>query len=59
MRVAAANIVALSPLNQTAGVGTSVANPPSVQVTDGSGNPVPGVAVTFNVTVGGGTIESN
>ena len=54
---AAANIVALSPLNQTAGVGTSVANPPSVQVTDGSGNPVPGVAVTFNVTVGGGTMS--
>ncbi|HSR92224.1 MAG TPA: hypothetical protein VLK88_13035 [Gemmatimonadales bacterium] len=54
---AAANIVALSPLNQTTGVGTSVANPPSVQVTDGSGNPVPGVAVTFNVTAGGGTIS--
>ncbi len=53
----AANIVALSPLGQTAGVGTGVANPPSVQVTDVSGNPVSGVAVTFNVTAGGGTIS--
>ena len=53
----AANIVALSPLGQTAGVGTGVANPPSVRVTDVSGNPVSGVAVTFAVTAGAGTIS--
>jgi len=40
-----------------AGVGTGVANPPSVRVTDVSGNPVSGVAVTFAVTAGAGTIS--
>ncbi len=41
--------------NQTATVGTAVAVPPSVLVTDAGGNPVGGVSVTFAVTAGGGT----
>jgi len=41
---------------QTAAAGTAVAVAPSVLVTDASGNPVPGVAVTFVVTAGGGTV---
>ena len=47
-------LVALSPTTQTAGVGTFVASPPSVQVRDGGGNPVPNVQVSFAVTQGGG-----
>ncbi len=42
--------------NQSAGVGTAVAVPPSVLITDVSGNPVNLVAVTFAVTSGGGGI---
>jgi len=53
----AANILALSPLTQTSGAGANVANPPSIQVTDVSGNPVSGAAVTFTVTVGGGNVS--
>jgi alpha-tubulin suppressor-like RCC1 family protein len=53
----AAQITALSITAQSAGVGTNVANPPSVQVTDLSGNPVSGAAVTFSVTQGGGTVN--
>ena len=53
----AANILALSPLTQTSGVGANVASPPSIQVTDVSGNPVPGAAVTFTVTAGGGNVS--
>ena len=41
---------------QTATVGTAVATPPSVKVTDGSSNPVPGVSVSFAVGTGGGSI---
>lgn len=52
----AANILALSTPTQSAGVGANVANPPSIQVTDVSGNPVSGAAVTFTVTAGGGTV---
>jgi alpha-tubulin suppressor-like RCC1 family protein len=39
---------------QAANVGTTVAVPPAVKVTDLAGNPVAGVAVTFAVTAGGG-----
>jgi len=40
---------------QSATVGTAVAAPPSVLVTDALGNPVSGVSVTFAVTAGGGS----
>ncbi len=41
---------------QNAAVGTAVATPPSVLVVDGSGNPVAGVAVSFAVQPGGGSV---
>ncbi|HEX2722105.1 MAG TPA: SGNH/GDSL hydrolase family protein [Gemmatimonadaceae bacterium] len=43
--------------NQTARPGSPVATPPSVRITDPAGIPVPGVAVTFEVTGGGGTVS--
>ena len=42
--------------NQTAAVNATVATAPSVRVTDMYGNPVTGVAVTFAVASGGGSI---
>ena len=42
--------------NQTAPVGTVVAVPPAVKVTDLTGTPVAGVPVAFTVTGGGGSI---
>src|SRR5438128_1915844 len=53
---AAATIAANSPPTQTAPAGTAVAAPPSVIIKDANGNPVAGVAVTFAVTPGNGTI---
>ncbi|HEY6157905.1 MAG TPA: Ig-like domain-containing protein, partial [Gemmatimonadales bacterium] len=53
---AAATIVANSPTSQTATAGTPVSSRPSVLVKDANGNPVAGVAVTFAVTPGNGTI---
>ncbi len=41
---------------QTATVNTAVTVPPAVVVRDISGNPVPGVAVTFTVAGGGGSV---
>ncbi len=41
---------------QTAVVDHTVATAPSVLVEDGHGNPVSGIAVTFSVTSGGGTV---
>lgn len=41
---------------QTGAVGASVATPPSVSLTDAFGNGIEGVAVTFAVTGGGGSI---
>jgi adhesin/invasin len=41
---------------QTAVVGTAVAVQPTVLVRDASGNPVPGTAVVFAVTAGGGSV---
>lgn len=41
---------------QTATVDTSVAIAPSVIVTDAGGAPVPGIAITFTVNSGGGSI---
>src|SRR5205807_83510 len=42
--------------NQTVAAGTAVPIPPAVIVKDASGNPVAGVAVTFAVDPGNGTI---
>jgi adhesin/invasin len=42
--------------NQSATVNTVVATDPSVKVTDTNGNPVPGIAVSFAVASGGGSI---
>src|SRR5439155_1514404 len=53
---AAATIAANSPTSQTAPAGTAVSSPPSVLVKDANGNPVAGVAVTFAVAPGNGTI---
>src|SRR5205823_312457 len=53
---AAAAIAANSPTSQTAPAGTAVGSPPSVIVKDANGNPVAGVAVTFAVAPGNGTI---
>ncbi len=43
--------------NQTVPAGTDVPVRPAVRVTDASSNPVPGVAVAFTVSQGGGTVE--
>src|SRR3989454_3741738 len=53
---AAATMAANSPSSQTAPAGTAVSSPPSVIVKDANGNPVAGVAVTFAVAPGNGTI---
>lgn len=42
---------------QTAPAGTPVTVRPAVRVTDERGDPVPGVAVSFTVTGGGGTVD--
>src|SRR5207237_1073384 len=52
----AATIAANSPTSQSATAGTAVSVPPSVIVKDANGNPVTGVAVTFAVAPGNGTI---
>jgi hypothetical protein len=56
---AATTIAANSPTSQNGTVGSPVAQPPSVKVTDGSGNGVGGVEVTFAVTGGGGSISGD
>src|SRR5207302_7245946 len=53
---AAATIAANSATSQSATAGTVVSTPPSVLVKDANGNPVAGVAVTFAVAPGNGTI---
>jgi hypothetical protein len=45
--------------DQSAPAGTTVAVPPAVRVTDGAGQPVGEVEVTFAVTGGGGTIAGD
>jgi hypothetical protein len=45
-----------SPVQQAGIAGETVAAPPTVRVTTSSGQPVPDVAVTFQVTAGGGTV---
>ncbi len=44
---------------QTATAGTAVPIDPSVLVEDGNGNPVPGAAVTFTPTSGGGSVTGS
>jgi len=41
---------------QTAAAGNFVQTPPAVKVTDAGGNPIQGVLVTFQVSLGGGTV---
>src|SRR5207237_222283 len=53
---AATSIAGNAGNNQTVTAGTAVPIPPSVIVKDASGNPVPGVAVTFAVATGNGSI---
>ena len=43
--------------NQSAAAGTVLANPFVVEVRDGSGSPLAGVAVTFTVLTGGGALS--
>ncbi len=43
--------------NQTAIAGSAVATPPTVRVVDAEENPVQGVAVTFAVATGGGSVS--
>ncbi|MGE0439489.1 MAG: hypothetical protein AB7S39_03295 [Gemmatimonadales bacterium] len=43
--------------NQVALAGTAVSVAPAVRVTDGAGNPIAGVAVTFVIDAGGGTVS--
>src|SRR5205823_3666639 len=52
----AAAIAANSPNSETATGGTAVGSPPSVVVKEANGHPVTGVAVTFAVAPGNGTI---
>jgi adhesin/invasin len=51
-----ATMVANSQSVQAGTAGALVADPPSVQIRDMAGNPVPGIPVTFTVTAGGGTV---
>ena len=53
---AATAIVKSAGDNQSATAGATVGIPPAAQVTDQYGNPVPGIAVTFAVTAGGGNV---
>jgi adhesin/invasin len=52
-------MVAVSQTNQSATAGTAVADPPSVIVRDAAGVPVPGIAVAFAVTAGGGSVTGS
>ncbi len=48
---------ALTSLSQTSAPYTAVIQAPGVRVTDGSGNPLAGVSVSFSVSGGGGTVS--
>ncbi|MBK8006658.1 MAG: hypothetical protein IPK12_22970, partial [Gemmatimonadetes bacterium] len=50
-------VAASTPTSQSAPAGSAVASPPAVLVSDGAGNPVPGVTVTFAITAGGGSLN--
>lgn len=49
---------AVSPLSQPGRIGRSVPEAPTVLVLDGSGNPVVGADVAWDVISGGGTVSS-
>jgi hypothetical protein len=51
-----AELVSLSPAEQSAIVATPVATPPALRVTSATGAAVPGVSVTFTVVAGEGTL---
>ncbi len=53
-----ANVEAIFPASVSAVAGTAVATAPGVKVTTAKGTAVPGVAVAFAVTSGGGSISS-
>jgi hypothetical protein len=55
----AVSMAAVSQTTQTATAGSNVSDPPSVVVRDGQGTPVPGVVVTFTVTVGTGSVSGS
>ena len=50
-------LTSISGNNQSAAAGTALANPFVVEVRDGSGSPLAGVAVTFTVLTGGGALS--
>jgi adhesin/invasin len=52
-------MAAVSSTSQTGAAGAPVADPPRVIVRDAQGAPVPGVAVTFTVTAGGGAVTGS
>lgn len=52
----AAQLVPIDGLDQIATAGTPVPVPPAARITDGYGNPVEGMEVTFHVIEGGGSI---
>ncbi|HEX9564452.1 MAG TPA: Ig-like domain-containing protein [Gemmatimonadaceae bacterium] len=52
-----AAIVVFAGNNQVAAAGSEVPVPPAVRVTDALGNPSVGVAVAFQITGGGGSLE--
>src|SRR5437773_3822959 len=54
---AAAAIASNRPTTQATPPGSVVSSPPTVIVHDASGNPVQGVAVTFHVASGNGTVD--
>ncbi|MEO8202033.1 MAG: leishmanolysin-related zinc metalloendopeptidase [Gemmatimonadota bacterium] len=56
---AAARLVAVTALSQVSVVGAAVLTPPAVKVTDAFDNGVPGVAVTFAVTMGAGQVTGS
>ena len=51
-----ANLTIVSGNNQSGLAGTRLANSLVVQVTDGTGNPISGVPISFSVTGGGGSL---
>lgn len=54
----AARVLSLAaPLPQESPAGYPVPGPPAIRVTDGTGAPLEGVLVTFQVTEGGGTVS--
>ncbi|MDH5760953.1 MAG: Ig-like domain-containing protein, partial [Gemmatimonadota bacterium] len=56
--VVPARVVVVSGGDQTQTVGTALAQPLRVRVTDASGTPAPGVTVSWTVTGGGGAVSS-